>query len=192
VYGYGRLAKYYRWTTPLEFHLFAAKKRPEIVQTGTERKPIKKAGRRTGKSRILSVTGFASLWSDAVSVQVTAMVLADKTLFVSGPPDVADEEQSVKTLSDPEVQKKLAEQSAAFEGRRGALLVAVSPGDGRKLAAYRLDSLPRFDGMIAADGRLYLVTVDGKVQCLGPGKGKPLAAAPNVMVTARPKLKPPK
>ncbi|MCK5549671.1 MAG: PQQ-binding-like beta-propeller repeat protein, partial [Hyphomicrobiaceae bacterium] len=25
VYGYGRLAKYYRWTTPLEFHLFAAK-----------------------------------------------------------------------------------------------------------------------------------------------------------------------
>ena len=190
VYGYGRLAKYYRWTTPLEFHLFASRKQPKIVRVGTERKPIKKGGKRTGKFRTLSVTGFASLWSDAVSVQVTAMVLADKTLFVSGPPDVADEEQSVKMLSDPETQKKLAEQSAAFEGRHGALLLAVSPGEGKKLAAYRLDSMPRFDGMIAADGRLYLVTVDGKVQCLGPGKGKPLAAAPKVVVTARPKLKP--
>ena len=186
VYGYGRLAKYYRWTTPLEFHLFATNKQPEVVQSGTERKPIRKAGKRTGKSRILPVTRFVPTWSNDTSVQVTAMVLAGNALFAAGPPDVEDEEASAKALSDPETRKKLAEQSAAFEGRRGALLVAVSPSDGQKLAAYRLDSMPRFDGMIAAGGRLYLTTADGKVLCLGAGQGQPLPEARDVVVTARP------
>jgi len=185
VYGYGRLWKYYRWTTPLEFHLFATGMRPEVVQAGTERKPIKKAGKRTGKSRTLPVTRFVPTWSDEVSVQVTAMVLAGNALFAAGPPDVADEEECAKTLGDPETQKKLAEQSAAFEGRRGALLVAVSPADGRKLAAYRLDFVPRFDGMIAAGGRIYLTTVDGKVICLGAGGGRPLPESRDVAGTAR-------
>ena len=190
VYGYGRLAKYYRWTTPLEFHLFATGKQPEIVAVGTERKPVRKKGKPTGMSRILRVTGFVSSWSDDTSVQVTAMVLAGEVLFVAGPPDVENEEESVKTLNDPVTVRKLAEQSAAFEGRRGALLMAVSPSDGQKLAAYRLESMPRFDGLIAAAGRLYLATVDGKVLCLAPGEGRPLPAAPKVTLTARPQAKP--
>jgi hypothetical protein len=185
VYGYGRLWQYYRWTTPLEFHLFAADKQPEIVKAGTERKPIKKKGKRIG-SRERPVTRFVSSWSNDTSVQVTSMVLTEDALFAAGPPDVEDEEQSVNTLNDPETQKKLIEQSAAFEGRRGALLLAVSPADGRKLAAYRLDSLPRFDGLIAAAGRLYLSTVDGKILCLGSDRGRPLRSAPDAVATARP------
>jgi len=184
VYGYGRYWQYYRWTTPLEFHLFASAKQPEIVASGSERKPIKKDGKRTGQSRVLSVTRFVPSWSDDVSVQVTSMVLTDGALFAAGPPDVEDEEESAKTLSDPETQKKLAEQSAAFEGRLGGLLVAVSPADGRKLAAYRLESLPCFDGLIAAGGKLYLTTVDGNVLCLGSDQGRPLPAA-DVVVAAR-------
>ena len=186
VYGYGRLWRYYRWTTPLEFHLFAAPKVPKIVRAGTERKPIKKKGKRTGKFRTLALTRFVHEWSDEVPVQVCAMVLAGDTLFVAGPPDVEDEEQSAKSLNDPETQKKLAEQSAALKGERGALLVAVSPADGKKLAAFRLDSMPVFDGMIAANGRLYLATSDGKVVCLGTGSGRPLSPAPGVDATPRP------
>jgi len=56
---------------------------------------------------------------------------------------------------------------AAFEGRMGAKLWAVSPQDGAKLAERKLDSLPIFDGMSAANGRLYLTTQTGKVLCLG-------------------------
>jgi outer membrane protein assembly factor BamB len=186
VYGYGRLWRYYRWTTPLEFHLFATRRRPPIVAAGIERRPIRKQGKPTGKSRILPVTRFESSWSDDVSVQVTAMVLAENALFAAGPPDVEDEVESVRALSDPATQQKLAEQSAAFEGRRGGLLVAVSPDDGRKLAAYRLDSMPHFDGLIAAGGRLYLSTADGKVLCLGTGEGNPLPIAPEATVAARP------
>ena len=184
VYGYGRLWKYYRWTTPLEFELFATGKRPEVVEAGTERKPIKKAGKATGKSKTLPVTRFVSTWADDTSVQVTAMVLTGNVLFAAGPPDVEDEEEAAKTLGDPKTQKQLAEQSAAFQGRRGALLLAVSPADGRKLAAYRLDFVPRFDGMIAAGGRIYLTTMDGKVLCLGTGQGEPLSESRDVEGTA--------
>ena len=183
VYGYGRLWKYYRWTTPLEFHLFAANKQPEIVNAGTERKPIRK-GKKRGGSRTLSVTRFVPHWSDDVSVQVNSMVLAENSLFAAGPPDVEDEEESVKSLLDAETQKKLAEQSAAFEGKRGALLVAVSRDGGKKLAAYRLDFVPRFDGLIAANGRLYVSTLAGEVICLS-GAGQPLPPAEDVVVSAR-------
>ncbi|NOZ22992.1 MAG: PQQ-binding-like beta-propeller repeat protein [Planctomycetes bacterium] len=185
VYGYGRLWRYYRWTTPLEFELFASAKQPEIVVAGTEKRPIKKKGKRTGKFRKLRVTRFEHDWSDDIPVQVCAMTLAGGTLFVAGPPDVEDEEQSVRSLSDPETEKKLAEQSAALKGKRGALLVAVSPADGKQLAAYKLDSMPIFDGMIAANGRLYLSTSDGKVVCLATGTGQALSPAPDVKATPR-------
>ena len=181
VYGYGRLWQYYRWTTPLEFQLFAANKRPEIVQAGTERKPIKKGGKRVG-SRSLPVTRFTPDWSDKISVQINSMVLTENALFAAGPPDVEDEEESVKTLLEPETQKKLAEQSAAFEGKCGALLVAVSRDTGKKLAAYRLDFVPRFDGLIAANGRLYVSTLGGEVLCLSDAQGQPLPPAEDVVV----------
>jgi outer membrane protein assembly factor BamB len=98
---------------------------------------------------------------------------------------VADEEESVKTLLDPKTQKKLAEQSAAFEGERGALLIAVSLDNGEKLAAYRLDFIPRFDGLIAADGRLYISTLSGEVLCLSSTQGQPLSVAGEVILASR-------
>ena len=184
VYGYGRLWRYYRWTTPLEFHLFAAKKQPEIVNAGSERKAVRKGGKRVG-SRTRPITRFVPDWSDDISVQVNSMVLTDNAVFAAGPPDVEDEEESVKTLLEAETQKKLAEQSAAFEGKRGALLVAVSRDDGQKLAAYRLDFVPRFDGLIAANGRLYVSTLGGEVICLSGAQGRPLPPAEDVIVAAR-------
>ena len=82
--------------------------------------------------------------------------------------------------------KKLAEQSAAFQGKRGSLLVAVSRNDGRKLASYRLDFVPRFDGLIAANEKLYLSTLDGEVLCLSDAQGSPLAQAEkDALLTAR-------
>jgi len=184
VYGYGRLRKFYRWTTPLEYHLFATSKKPDVVQAGAEKKPVKKDGKSAGTSKDLPVARFVQAWSNDVSVQTTAMVLTKDTLFVAGVPDVSDEEEAAKTLSQPDTERRLADQSAAFEGRRGGLLLAVSPKDGTKLAAYRLDAMPRFDGLIAVAGRLYMVTTDGKVVCLGTD-GKPLQAA-DVTVAARP------
>jgi hypothetical protein len=79
------------------------------------------------------------------------MVLAGERLFVAGPPDVVEE-------GDP---------MAAFEGRKGAKLRVVSAADGGRLAEHELDSPPVFDGMIAANGRLYISSEKGSVLCLG-------------------------
>ena len=46
-------------------------------------------------------------------------------------------------------------------------LWAVSTTDGKKLAEYKLDAPPVFDGMAAAAGRLYASTTDGHVVCFG-------------------------
>ena len=184
VYGYGRLWKYYRWTTPLEFQLFAADKQPELVASGTEKKAVRKQGKKAGTKKV-PVTRFVSNWSDDVPVQINSMVLTDSALFAAGPPDVEDEEESVKTLLDPQTHQKLAEQEAAFEGQRGSLLLAVSRQDGAKLAAYRLDFVPRFDGLIAANGRLYVTTLGGEVICLSGDAGQPLPTAEELTVAAR-------
>jgi hypothetical protein len=159
IYGFGRKPLYYRWRTPLEYHLFATDKQPEIV-----REPAApKAKGRPARGPRLQHPRYT--WSHSVPLFVRAMVLADNTLFLAGSPDVLDEEEAFRRVGDPEMQAKLAEQDAVLAGEKGALLCAVSAEDGKKLSEHQLDTLPVFDGLIAAGGRLYLATTDGSVLC---------------------------
>jgi outer membrane protein assembly factor BamB len=91
------------------------------------------------------------VWHNWVPVRIRAMVLAGEILFVTGPPDVIDPDEPM----------------ASFEGGKGGLLRAVSASDGKKLAEYKLESPPVFDGMIAASGRLFISTRDGRLLCMG-------------------------
>ena len=59
------------------------------------------------------------------------------------------------------------QQEAALEGRNGGTLLAIGDADGMTLADYDLESPPIFDGMVAADGRLYVAAMNGSVVCLG-------------------------
>ena len=102
---------------------------------------------------------------DKPDIQVRALVVADKTLFVAGPPDVVDEEEAFFAMNDDEILGKLREQSDLLKGKDGGRLWAVSTQTGEKLSEYKLDSLPVWDGMIAADGKLYLTTMNGDVTC---------------------------
>jgi hypothetical protein len=106
-------------------------------------------------------------WTQDVPLLVRAMVLADRTLFIAGPEDLVDEDDAFSLLinRDKKIQKILAEQQAVFDGKRGALLHAVSTSNGKTVAKYRLQSLPVWDGMAAAHGRLFLSTTSGKVLC---------------------------
>ena len=108
-------------------------------------------------------------WTKDLPLIVRAMVLADKTLFVAGPPDLIDEEETFSKLvaRDPRVGEILAQQDAALEGDQGALLWAIDAKTGEKLAELKLKSLPTWDGLAAAGGRLYLTTADGELICLG-------------------------
>jgi len=100
-------------------------------------------------------------WSRPFPVTVRALVLASDRLFAAGTPDLGEKAAEGLFFKNP------AEALDAFEGRKGALLCVVSAADGKTLAQYKLDQPPVFDGMAAANGRLYMTTVDGKVVCLG-------------------------
>jgi len=88
-------------------------------------------------------------WAVWVPIRVKAMVATTGTLFIAGAPDVMDPKDPL----------------AALEGRKGGLLRAVSAADGKKLAEYPLDAPPVLDGLIAARGRLFIATRDGKLTC---------------------------
>ncbi len=105
-------------------------------------------------------------WTTTVPILVRAMALAGDTLFVAGPPDVLEEKSLGR--NNPGTSKAAGAQEAAFDGRAGALLWAVSAKDGKRLANYQLTALPVFDGLAAANGCLYLSTTDGRVQCFQP------------------------
>lgn len=81
-------------------------------------------------------------------IQVRAIVLVGKVLFVAGPPAEAG------SLPGESVESQ------------GALLLALSTADGTELGRRRLGATPVFDGMAAANGRLYVVTADGTLVCL--------------------------
>ena len=70
-------------------------------------------------------------WSVHIPVRVRAMVLAGDKLFVAGPPDVVPDD-------DP---------AAAFEGRRGAELWAISAKTGEKIAERAHDFAAQFVNM---------------------------------------------
>ncbi len=89
-------------------------------------------------------------WSVHIPVRVRAMALTDDKLFVAGPPDVIPE-------NDP---------TAAFEGRMGADLWAISAKTGKKISEIaHLQHPPVFDGLIAARKSLYITTTDGSIHC---------------------------
>jgi hypothetical protein len=90
-------------------------------------------------------------WTSWIPVRVRAMVKTKDCVFVAGPPDELDP----------------ADPYAALEGRRGARLVAVAAKDGLTLASHDLEVPPVFDGLIAAQQRLFVSLQDGSLLCLG-------------------------
>jgi hypothetical protein len=49
-------------------------------------------------------------------------------------------------------------------------MMAFGAEDGRDLSRWKLDAQPVFDGLIAANGKLYLALTDGSVLCMGAGQ----------------------
>jgi len=90
-------------------------------------------------------------WSVNIPMTGKAMLLAGDVVFVAGAPAYFPPNHPVEKYV------------AGYEGRLGGLLWAVSATDGKKLAEYKLDAPPRWDGLAAANGRLYLATTDGRI-----------------------------
>ncbi|GAG28449.1 unnamed protein product, partial [marine sediment metagenome] len=138
-----------RWRRPgrtAELMVFNSKKTFAILTPANNKIVIN-----PGKNEYKLFTTDGREWSHQLPLRVRAMVVAGSTLFTAGIPDVVDEK----------------DYWAAFDGKKGGELWAFSTADGTKLHSLKLESVPVFDGMAAAGGRLYLTTKDGKILCFG-------------------------
>ena len=175
VYGFGREPGLFVWSQVLENHLFCSAKQADEDAIDRVKNWSNKAGRDavfnrrfTRETSVKERLAPDQHWSVShPPLHTRAMVLAAETLFVAGPPDVLSEDDAFNRPFDPEIRAKKAEQDAAYEGKRGALLMAVSAAEGKTLLKLDLSAPPVWDGMAAAGGRLYMTTADGKVVCMG-------------------------
>jgi outer membrane protein assembly factor BamB len=97
-----------------------------------------------------SKTPADHMWTVKLPFQARAMLLARNALFVGGWPDGGG----------------AADLYAARSGQRAGQLWGFSRETGQKVAELELPSGPVFDGLAAADERLFVSLKNGKVVCL--------------------------
>jgi len=110
----------------------------------------KTANARAQRRITLSVAPSKELWSSSIPLTGKALALANDVVFVAGNPLVFPE----------------GDLGKGYEGRAGGILWAASATNGEKLAEYKLDSPPAWDGLAIANGRLFLSLADGRVRCM--------------------------
>ena len=110
--------------------------------------------RQRSKRRTKAASSGLTKWVTDIPLTGKAMVLAGDVLVIAGTPMYFPPDHSFEKY----------EQS--YEGKLGGLLWIGSAEDGKKLAEYKLTAAPAWDGMAAADGRLVIAMVDGKISCL--------------------------
>ena len=160
VYGYGRRqvsggAVGHRADA---YHLFGADIKAQSQQTD-----------RKGKKRSSKP---AAIWTDTDSLIVRAMVLGSERLAVAGPVDTGQRAADLLAFTNED------DALAGFTGGKGVLLRIVRSTDGKRISESKLDAVPVFDGMAAADGHLYLALKNGELLCFKPGEGTPLPDPP--------------
>jgi outer membrane protein assembly factor BamB len=126
---------------------------------------VGRAVRFTGKGRPSDDYKVQHDWTMNLPLLARSLCHAGELLYVAGPHDLIDEDQVFDQIDDPKIMRSLVEQAASINGQRGGLLLAVSAVDGEETARYDLASPPVFDGMIAANEKLYMSTMDGSVVC---------------------------
>ncbi len=177
VFGYGRKPNLYVWSSALEYQLYSAVRnvKPESIQriSAANRRQESKQGhvltfdrKLYGTYPLAEISAIEFNWrKENPPVQTRAMALAGETLLVAGPRDVVDEEELFANHFDGQLTSKAAEQVAALKGQRGAMLLCVSAKEGKKLGEVKLDACPVFDGLAAAEGKLFIAMMDGSVVC---------------------------
>ncbi|MBI5395376.1 MAG: PQQ-binding-like beta-propeller repeat protein, partial [Verrucomicrobia bacterium] len=137
--------------------------KPTAGQTEKSEVKKKKAKKRAGKKKRKAAEtddpepkpdkttgGSTERWNCGIPLTGKAMVLADDLVFVAGTPTEFPADDLHK----------------AYEGRMGGVLWAASASTGAKAMEHKLAAAPVWDGLAAAQGRLYLSLQDGSVVCM--------------------------
>ncbi len=176
VYGFGR--EFYSEGRKPTMHLFAMEKNPELINA-QELFKGRKIEMRHPIFKVGNVTQPRRIWSKKTDIHVRAFLVAPREgadrshlLFAAGPPEIIDEYDAI-TLVERQQRSgfkvgKIYQKEKAMAGELGATLLVVLGADGTILSRTELDAPPVFDGMSAADGRLFLSDTKGRLICLEP------------------------
>ena len=148
IYGYGRFGQLNRHGS----HVGLGDTRYMLFKHG-------KGGKKKNKQA-------SAAWSSRICVIARGMVLAEKTVFVAGPPDLFTTPGDEIPVYKPDDQEVLKLQDGALTGKQGGSLLAFSTTDGKKLSEIKLPAMPAWDTLAAAGGAIFVTTIDGKVLCL--------------------------
>ena len=180
VFGFGREPAFQVNSAAYQYRFFAAARFPAPEEYRKAIAVVTEKGKpkgfhsdwklREGYERSqLSAADYR--WSlERPPLEARALVLVGETLVAAGPPSLLDQTKAFLHLDDPKTKAAMEAQAAALAGKKGAMLWVLSARDGTKRAERTLESPPVFDGMAAANGRLYITTMDGKILCLGRPK----------------------
>jgi outer membrane protein assembly factor BamB len=131
---------------------------------------VDRRGKKKGRAKVPQGK-IEHIWElSKPDILANAMVLAGGNLFLVGPPDVADEEKTYGFVygGNDEINHQMRRQEQAWLGKQGALLWVVSADTGQKLSEYKIPAIPVWDGMIAANEKLYISMKNGTIVCLDP------------------------
>lgn len=98
-------------------------------------------------------------WSDKNSLVVRAMAKAGDKVVVAGPVDLS--KRSSKMLAYDNEDEALA----SYKGERGVMMRVVSAEEGTVLSETEIDAIPAFDGISAANGKVFVALKNGELQC---------------------------
>jgi hypothetical protein len=172
VYGYkeshSKVKARLQEAEPEEAITFSAARLPAVMTEKEVRESVPKNKQRTAYR---SVRRYSYNWEGEVPIMARAMVLTDEYLFSAGP-EVFDNKKVAdyfftNRTDDADLPDHVEDALDSYQGRKGAMLAVTDKTDGKVLSEYKLDSAPVFDGMIAADKRLFISMTDGSIVCLG-------------------------
>lgn len=135
IYVWGRLKRYFRWSTEYEYFLYA-----------TDR-------------------DYNQKWGQMVPILVKAMLLAGDKLYICGPEEVVNQKAVKQIITQEEGQKDLMQQETALMGLSGGMCFEVDTATGKILSGYITDTIPVMDGMAGAYGKIFCSMADGTVRC---------------------------
>ncbi len=125
---------------------YALSRRPNKPFSDDEEPANDFAKREKGKQKGSASTG--SSWNTKLGARPRALIKAGDNLFLGTIPSVKG--------SDPHAQ---------YEGRVNGMITVVSDKDGQKVAEHKLNAPVKWDGMAAANGKLFVALENGNVEC---------------------------
>lgn len=176
VFGFGTKPEFMGWGVAggQQYELFRSGAKPEMVsvdyeaakrKAGEKEAPARRAGKKADTN-----FNFVRDWTVDLPILARGLVKAGDAVFVAGLPELVKEPLTGsfgswnKAIPDEATAKGM---SASWRGASGGRLYRVGAKDGAIQKETPLDSPPVWDGMAAAQGRLYLSLMNGEVVCLG-------------------------